>query len=318
MKISHISDLHLSTFFKQNNLKEIEYLLQYVLSQKVDHIAITGDLTNNADPGDFLILRSLFKKLDILNPERLSIIIGNHDIFGGVERAEDIFTFPEKCRQLDYHTKVTEFVDYFSEAFEKCESISEVGYFPFIKIIDDIQFIGVNSVAEYSRVKNPFASNGEISLEKFNELSGLLEQYNSGNEKRIVLIHHHFNKMEPGDGKKHASLWQNIEKQTMKLKKKKRLLNLLQIHEIDLVLHGHYHVSNEYERKEIKFLNAGASIINTKPNILHANFIEINGNEIRTEIHQIESNTSKVINKALVLNEPDEKEKNLAKNLVLN
>lgn len=300
MKISHISDLHLSTFFKKNNLQDIEYLLNYVLKQKVDHIAITGDLTHNADPEDFLILRNLFKKFGILDPERLSIIIGNHDIFGGLQKAEDIFTFPEKCRNVDYHAKVIEFVDFFSEAFENCASISASGFFPFIKIFNDVQFIGTNSIAEYSRIKNPFASNGEISLEKLNELSELLDQFDSTDSKRIMLIHHHFNKVESGEEVKHANLWFNIEKHTMKLRKKKRILNLFRMKKINLVLHGHFHESKEYIKGEIKFLNSGGSIINSNPDVLHANFIEIKGNEINTEIHRLKSNSSKIIDRKKV------------------
>jgi len=48
MKIAHISDLHFSIFLKDSNLKNIKYLIKYILQTKADHIVITGDLTDNA------------------------------------------------------------------------------------------------------------------------------------------------------------------------------------------------------------------------------------------------------------------------------
>ena len=81
MKIAHISDLHLNTIYS------------YSLENKADHLVITGDLTDNASEKDFEILRNLFRKNGLLNSERLSLVIGNHDIFGGLQSAEEIFFF---------------------------------------------------------------------------------------------------------------------------------------------------------------------------------------------------------------------------------
>ena len=68
---------------------------------KFDHLVITGDLTHNADYEDLEILRNLFQEYGLLNSERLSLVIGNHDIFGGPQAAEEVFQFPEKCKQID-------------------------------------------------------------------------------------------------------------------------------------------------------------------------------------------------------------------------
>ena len=57
MKIAHLSDLHFTNFFRKNNLEKIEYLLKYALRHDFDHLIISGDLTHNADPEDFEILR---------------------------------------------------------------------------------------------------------------------------------------------------------------------------------------------------------------------------------------------------------------------
>ena len=100
MRIAHLSDLHFTTFFSNNNLQQIELALRFAIEKQVDHIAITGDLTDNAVPKDFIILRKLFEKLNLLDHNKLSLVIGNHDIFGGVQTAEDILIFRKNAAKL--------------------------------------------------------------------------------------------------------------------------------------------------------------------------------------------------------------------------
>jgi len=275
MRIAHLSDLHFTTFFKKNNLAGIKYLLEYALNLKADHIVITGDLTDNATESDFIILRDLFNDLGILNSQKLSLVIGNHDIFGGVQTAEDIFSFPEKCGKVNYIEQIKLFYNYFKETFDNCVYLSKSNIFPFAKILNGILFVGMNSIAEYSTSKNIFASNGSVSIDQFDETAKILEQYKYKALNKLILIHHHFNKIKVKGKNSFGSFWQNIEKQTMKLRKKKRLYNLFNRYEIDLVLHGHFHEMGEYKREGIRFLNAGGSLKNNSKNLLGINFINI-------------------------------------------
>ncbi|MEJ2617090.1 MAG: hypothetical protein P8Z35_19210 [Ignavibacteriaceae bacterium] len=73
----------------------------------------------------------------------------------------------------------------------------------------------------------------------------------------------------------------------MKLKKKKKLFQLFNLYNVDLVLHGHVHESYEYFRKGIRFLNAGASVLGAVPEELKINFINIQSSGIDTEVHKI-------------------------------
>lgn len=287
MKIAHLSDLHFTTFFKKNNLEKIEYLLKYALRYKFDHLVISGDLTHNADPEDFEILRDLIKRYNLLSSDRLSLVIGNHDIFGGPQTAEDVFLFPEKCKLVDYDKKIKEFGDYFSEAFQYCSDINGDNYFPYVKKFHDVMIFGLNSIAKYSKMNNPFASNGKIYKDDYDFLATKLEKYYIEPAKKLIIIHHHFNKIKVVKNKSVSSFWQNIEKQTMKLKKKKNLFQLFKLYNIDLVLHGHIHESNEYFRKGIRFINAGASVLGPIPDELGINFINVQNSGIDTEIHKI-------------------------------
>ncbi len=283
MRIVHLSDLHFTTFFSNNNLSQIEQVLKYAINMKGDHIVITGDLTDNATPEDFLILRKLFEKLELIDGNRFSLVIGNHDIFGGVQTAEDIFTFPEKCSKINYNQKVQEFYSYFPELFDNSIYFDQKQIFPFAKLIDNFLLVGLNSIAPYSKVNNPFASNGKIELSQLNDMVKIFEQFENEKYRKIVLVHHHFNKMKIKENLSN-NFWQKIEKQTMKLKKKKRLFKIFNQYGVELVLHGHYHISKDYVRKGIRFSNAGASLKGAVKDNYYVNVININDKSIDINI----------------------------------
>ena len=305
MRIAHLSDLHFTTFFKKSNLAGIHYLLNYALKQNADHIVITGDLTDNADEHDFLILRQLFKKLGILNSKKLSLVIGNHDIFGGAQTAEDIFTFPQKCRSVNFNEQVKLFYSYFKETFDDCAVLSGKNIFPYAKVLNGVLFLGMNSIAEYSTAKNIFASNGSIGLEQFNETTRILEQFKNNVTAKIILIHHHFNKIKVKNKSSFGSFWQNIEKQTMKLRKKKRLFNLFKMYNIDLVMHGHFHEMGEYKRNGTKFLNGGGSLKGTVAEEMQINFIDIKPSTIKIKTHKLTPSLSDLMTGNELLNDID-------------
>jgi len=286
LKIAHISDLHLNSFYNDLTYKKIKFLLKNISDLKVDHLIITGDLTDNAEQNDFLILRRLLKSFGFLDGKKLSITIGNHDIFGGIQKPDDVFYFSDKYSNVNYRKMVSDFISYFPEAFENCE-YHDKDYFPFIKILDNVLFIGINSIAEYSALTNPFASNGEVTLNQYNKVYELLSKYSNDYDLKLVLIHHHFNKIKSNSKSSIGMIWQNIEKQTMKLKNKKRLFKLFKNFNIDLVLHGHLHESKEYLRKEIRFLNSGASIKGKHDNLVSFNLIETVSKKINVEKFEV-------------------------------
>lgn len=287
MLIAHLSDLHLNTLLTDSNIRKIERLLDYITDKKADHIIITGDLTDNADESDLLLLRNHLNKRKLLNSKSLTVLPGNHDIFGGPQRAEDIFDFPSRCRKIDYYEKLKVFNLYFEETFEKCKYLSTNHNYPFLKELDDdIILIGLNSIIEYSLTKNPFASNGEIKLEQFFEVEQILKSYNSNDVIKIVALHHHFNKLK-NTKRSIAGIWQNIEKQTMKLRKKKRLISLFNKYKVDLIIHGHIHYNEHYKRKGLNFINGGASIKGYSGHSLRINFIEIKNKNLKCTLHKI-------------------------------
>ena len=287
MRIAHISDLHFTSFFKDNNLNRIKFLIKKILNEKIDHIVITGDLTDNAECNDFSVLRKLFLDFNILKSNKLSLVVGNHDIFGGVQTPEDLFSFPKRCKAVNYENKLHEFYTYFKETFDNSLTIDRENIFPYAKAVNGVLLIGLNTIDRYSSTRNIFASNGMIHIEQFNSTINILKNLSPKFDTKIIMLHHHFNKIRKTNESGFASFWQNIEKQTMKLRKKKRLLNLFANFKVDLVLHGHYHEMGDYKRKGIRILNAGASLKGKRMDVLSYNLIEIKNNSINVKTKHV-------------------------------
>lgn len=250
MKIAHISDLHLDKLKKPENFRKTLSLLEYIISKEPDHIVISGDITENADKYSFELTRSIFRKFGLLNKSKLTVVPGNHDIFGGVYLAEEILNFPAKCRETNYNRKLSEFIWWFRETMDEDN-------FPLVKEFDEVIIIGLNSVAEYSIIKNPLASNGKISNAQLKKLDEILK---GKNKLKIGVTHHHFS-LHSSTECQFNSFWNKVERRTMKLRRKKRVISKFLEHNISIVLHGHVHESAEYIKNGIKFINSGGSLM---------------------------------------------------------
>ncbi len=262
MKIIHLSDLHLNAIYKQDNIKKLQYALRHAVNIEFDHLVISGDIADNADEKEFLILRKLLNKYNLLDSKLVSMVIGNHDIFGGVQTALDVVDFPKKCKAADYDVRVNDFISYFEELFIDITYPDRSQFFPFVKIIDNHAFIGMNSIDRYSTLKNPFASNGKVYDDQIELLKTIFDLKEVKKLKKVILIHHHFYKKNVESTASQNNIWNKIESFTMKLRGKKQLIKLFKENEVELVLHGHSHEIKDYTRKGIRFLNAGASIDN--------------------------------------------------------
>jgi predicted phosphodiesterase len=104
---------------------------------------------------------------------------------------------------------------------------------------------------------------------------------------KLVLIHHHFGESKQIQQNRFGSVWQIIEKQTMKLRTKKQLLELFNKFKVDLVLHGHYHEMSEYYRKGIRFLNAGGSFKNELKEQNLVNFLDLSLPKLKVDVARI-------------------------------
>lgn len=264
MRFAHISDLHLCTKHKRENISKIKVLIRHALDNGAQHFVITGDISDNADERDFNILKEILIKNDIYKSDKTTIVIGNHDIFGGPQTAKDVINFPTKCMNVNYQEKVEKFIHHFKELFENTIRVHEELYFPFLKELKNVVLVGLNTNAEYSRFKNPFASNGHVSKIQKQFLKSILSKSEFKEKVKVILSHHHFYPKNVASHSSESPIWNKLENYTMKLRGKKKLIKLFLESNVKLVLHGHSHEMKEYFRDGIRFVNAGGSVDNNK------------------------------------------------------
>jgi len=287
MKIAHLSDLHICQKARPKNLEKTRLLIDHALQQHADHFVFTGDIVHLAEKEDFIAFRNLLDEFNLLDSSKTTLVIGNHDIFGGVYIAEDILTFPQKCETVDYHKKLIEFKNYFFETFENTYfPVSHTPY-PFAKIIGNVVLIGMNSIHPYSKLKNLFASKGRVGKIQLENLRQILSRSEFQDKVKIGLVHHHFKKVTHHCSLFCNTLLRNIETYGNKLKDRKQVVKLLNRYKVDLVLHGHEHDSHEYHFRGLHFMNAGGCIEKNSPDELKLNIVNIIQDKIKTEIQKI-------------------------------
>ena len=124
--------------------------------EQVDHILVTGDLTNLALESEFARARGLLEPIALY--ERLSIVPGNHDIYTrGSERDQ-------------------RFERYFGDLMWSAETTPSEQTYPWYK---DVQGVGVVGLCS-ARPRLPFIATGEIGKEQLKRLEKLNIYNNEG------------------------------------------------------------------------------------------------------------------------------------------
>ena len=80
MLLAHLSDLHLRD---DGDVAALERLLDRIASRHPEHLAITGDLLDHWDPALLERVLDALAARDLLDPARLTIVHGNHDLASG-------------------------------------------------------------------------------------------------------------------------------------------------------------------------------------------------------------------------------------------
>ncbi|MBX3009238.1 MAG: metallophosphoesterase [Melioribacteraceae bacterium] len=291
MRIAHISDLHFCFKYKRGNILKTQELIKRSVELGADHLIITGDISDNSEERDFELLARILEINGLFSSEKTSIIIGNHDIYGGVQTATDIITFPSKCLSTDFNEKVKTFYKYFGELFKNCSFLVENNPFPFVKKLGNYLILGINSIDEYSRIKNPFASNGKIHKKERKLISNFFEDVLLSEIRRIAAVHHHFYLDSDESKSSETYLWNKIENFTMKLRGKKKLIKLFLENKFECVFHGHSHEMKEYFRKGIRFINAAASVDNGTEDEAHLFLVDFFNSFSQSTIESVKIET---------------------------
>ena len=275
-RIAHITDLHIKYDNPEPNLLKFRELLHDALSSGCDHIVLTGDISDYADERDYDLIRALLIEFNLLSSNKLSVIPGNHDIYGGPSPDLPFYMYPTHCRKLDYDNKLVQFYNSFIETFDYTLT-GDNSFLPYAKVLNDqCAVIGMNSIAKYSQYMNPLGTNGVVTKSQLEAVKQFLENDDIKDKIKLVLIHHHFNK--PGESKAYPEhiLWLKSEQHKMRLHKKSELFELFKKKKVNAVLHGHTHITDTYARKGCFFINSsGCSFPFTESGERQYHIIEI-------------------------------------------
>lgn len=228
-RLAHLSDLHLpfhlSNPFSLLNKRLIGFLswqfnrrhihLQNVLEnmksdlyqQKPDHMVITGDIVNISLPEEYQKATDWLEQLQ--DPEHLSVIPGNHDFYTRLP-PQQLFQGWKNYMLADHHQNL----------------IDDVITFPYIRYRGPLAIIGVSTACPMP----PFSAAGLIGPHQLEKLEQILAGLSGRDYCRVILMHH-----PPFASDRHKR---------KQLKDIPPFLEIIRKHGVELILHGHMHVSS--------------------------------------------------------------------------
>ncbi len=195
MRIAHFSDLHVLSLegvdprrflnkritgyanlrFKRGHIHHprfVRAIAREIKKSGVDHVVITGDLTNLALETEFAAVRALLDEELGLHPRDVSIVPGNHDLYTrGAMRSK-------------------RFVKYFGEFMTS--DLPELGVeiplgrFPFVRLRGPVAIIGLSSAVP----RLPLVAAGKLGKAQADALTAILAHPEVRKRTPVVLMHH--------------------------------------------------------------------------------------------------------------------------------
>ena len=315
LRLAHLSDLH----FNAANARRVGSLLESIAAARFDHLMISGDLVASAHSSEFDGLRAMLDDYGYTHSDKLTIIPGNHDIFGVIYQtfshpaaviggvrgprsllatANTLWKFRKRLTSYDttaYHRDLAQFRSHFPHAFSGHITTDGHAYgFPFAKPLpNDVALIGVDSNHYLPKVTNLFRlarlapsviRSGDVSLIGENlsgstgyvntaSLAALLEHPDVRHRRKILMMHHYlYPNQAIGDAMTAAVM------KEMRLVNRDEVTQLIKAYQVELVLHGHWHVTNDYRAGGTRVLNGGGSLISG------FNMIDVRPNQMRVTV----------------------------------
>ena len=234
MRIAHLSDLHLLSLvgvslrrwlgkrltgyanlrLKRNHThhpSHVRAVAREIARQQVDHVVITGDLTNLAFESEFALAKEIIAGELKLSPSHVSVVPGNHDLYTrGALRSR-------------------RFTEFFSE-YTRCELGLAVdvgcGHFPYVKLRGPAAIIGLSSAVP----RLPLVASGRLGAVQLEALGLVLAHPEVRRRTPVLLVHHPLHNPTS-----------RIETVMRGLSDASALSSLLCQLDRGLVLHGHLH-----------------------------------------------------------------------------
>jgi 3',5'-cyclic AMP phosphodiesterase CpdA len=235
MKIAHFSDLHLLALggvppwrflnkrltgwanirLKRGHVHRASYvraIAREVTRLGVDHVVVTGDLTNLALESEFDLAREVLERELGMAPSDVTIVPGNHDVYTrGAGRA------------LRFHRA---FEKYVVSDLPELAVDTPGGRFPVVKLRGDVAVVGLSSAVP----QPPLVAAGQLGKPQLEALRRVLRHPEV--ERRIVVLAVHHPPVND---------WSMRKVFLEGLRDSSELLALLRDLPRGLILHGHLH-----------------------------------------------------------------------------
>ncbi len=195
IKIAHFSDLHVLDLegvpfarflnkritgyanlrFKRNHKHRGSYvgaIAREVTVAGIDHVVITGDVTNLALESEFEAARTLLEKDLGLDPHNVTIVPGNHDLYTRGSLTSKRFS--------------TYFGAYMKSDLPELAVDVGVGMFPVVKLRGPAAFIGLSSAVP----RLPLVAAGKLGRAQLDALGRVLDHPDVKRRTPVIALHH--------------------------------------------------------------------------------------------------------------------------------
>jgi 3',5'-cyclic AMP phosphodiesterase CpdA len=195
MRIAHFSDLHVlalegvsrTRFLNKRftglvNLRlkrehkhrpgHVRAVAREVARARVDHVVITGDLTNLALEQEFEAVKRLIEEDLGLDAQHVTVVPGNHDLYTrGAMRAQRFTRF---------------FAPYLESDLPELAADISLGRFPIVKLRGPLAVIGMSSAVP----RPPLVASGELGTRQLEALGRILAHDEVKRRTPILALHH--------------------------------------------------------------------------------------------------------------------------------
>jgi 3',5'-cyclic AMP phosphodiesterase CpdA len=235
MRVAHISDLHVLALdgavpFRLFNKRATGYanlrwnrkhthkselvraIARHLSASAVDHVVISGDVSNLALEMEFEAVRALLDDVLGLPPGAITLVPGNHDVYTkGAEKNRRFARYFERYLASDLPEYATE---------------QPGGMFPVVKLSGAAAIIGLSSAL----ARPPFVASGKLGDHQLHALEAILASPEVKSRFPIIALHHPVH---------NPPTW--LKSRLEGLADAARLKQLLAPLARGLVLHGHLH-----------------------------------------------------------------------------
>jgi 3',5'-cyclic AMP phosphodiesterase CpdA len=270
MRIAHFSDLHLLSLegvtlgrflnkrltgwamlrFHRKSVHKphaVRAVADEVKRARIDHVTITGDLTNLALEPEFQLVRNFIEKDLGLHSDQVSVIPGNHDVYtrGSAHKRR----FEEYCK------------DWIKSDIPELGVEHHGARYPYVKLRGPCAIIGMSTAVP----RGPLMAAGQFGSAQLDVFEKLLEHPEVKKRTKVILQHHPAHNLR----NRVVAYLEGLHDSKHMVKKLARL-------EHGLILHGHSHIrvrrTIETEVGRIDVVGAtSASLLSDHPH-RHAGF----------------------------------------------